>query len=208
MVIDNLLVYTIILLWVLHLYRRSYIKKLTVPVFLSQHLATGYPGVNDPIDKRNMINSFLDWAQQQQNVWIVTNRQLLAWVRNPVPVSVSYLPKFSRSFFLLVYKTFGHSLNDTALRTDTYSHPCSGFRPPSPCGQCHCQQLNSLPEFGCQTPKVTENICNGMVSGPLTSLSSDASCCRHSGRHSLWLPFPPRTQSCWSISASLYTPSP
>lgn len=51
------------------------------------HLATGYPGVEDPIDERNMIVEFLDWAQAQQNVWIVTNQQLIAWMRNPVPVS-------------------------------------------------------------------------------------------------------------------------
>lgn len=36
-----------------------------------------------------MLNQFLDFAQEQQNVWIVTNQQLLAWMRNPVPVSVS-----------------------------------------------------------------------------------------------------------------------
>lgn len=47
-------------------------------------VATGYPGVEDPIAQRNT-----DYAQQQQNVWIVTNQQLLAWMRNPVPVSVS-----------------------------------------------------------------------------------------------------------------------
>ncbi|KAG8915532.1 hypothetical protein FRC00_003279 [Tulasnella sp. 408] len=34
-----------------------------------------------------MINQFLDWAQTQQNVWIITNWQLLQWVRNPVPIS-------------------------------------------------------------------------------------------------------------------------
>ena len=59
-------------------------------IFLVQKkVATGYPGVEDPIAQRNMINEFLDYAQQQQNVWIVTNQQLLAWMRNPVPVSVS-----------------------------------------------------------------------------------------------------------------------
>jgi len=34
-----------------------------------------------------MINQFLDWAQEQQNVWIVSNEQLLDWVQNPVPYS-------------------------------------------------------------------------------------------------------------------------
>lgn len=34
-----------------------------------------------------MINQFLDWAQMQPNVWIITNLQLLEWVRNPVPIS-------------------------------------------------------------------------------------------------------------------------
>ncbi|KII93119.1 hypothetical protein PLICRDRAFT_35300 [Plicaturopsis crispa FD-325 SS-3] len=51
------------------------------------HLATNYPGVSAPKSTIDMINNFLDWAQTQQNVWIVSNEQLLAWVQNPVPVS-------------------------------------------------------------------------------------------------------------------------
>ncbi|KAJ7760139.1 hypothetical protein DFH07DRAFT_740876 [Mycena maculata] len=51
------------------------------------HLSTTYPGVNPSNSTINMINTFLDWAQEQQNVWIVSNEQLLAWVQNPVPVS-------------------------------------------------------------------------------------------------------------------------
>ncbi|EGN93745.1 hypothetical protein SERLA73DRAFT_189512 [Serpula lacrymans var. lacrymans S7.3] len=51
------------------------------------HLSTTYPGVNPPNSTIQMINAFLDWAQEQQNVWIVSNEQLLAWVQNPVPVS-------------------------------------------------------------------------------------------------------------------------
>ncbi|KAJ7508382.1 hypothetical protein B0H11DRAFT_2304226 [Mycena galericulata] len=51
------------------------------------HLATNYPGVAPLNSTINMINQFLDWAQVQQNVWIVSNEQLLAWVQNPVPVS-------------------------------------------------------------------------------------------------------------------------
>jgi hypothetical protein len=34
-----------------------------------------------------MINHFLDWAQEQADVWIVSNEQLLDWVRHPVPAS-------------------------------------------------------------------------------------------------------------------------
>ncbi|KAG6852640.1 hypothetical protein C0991_010259 [Blastosporella zonata] len=51
------------------------------------HLAANYPGLVVDPDMISMINAFLDWAQEQQNVWIVSNEQLLAWVRNPVPVS-------------------------------------------------------------------------------------------------------------------------
>ncbi|THU93609.1 hypothetical protein K435DRAFT_779794 [Dendrothele bispora CBS 962.96] len=47
------------------------------------HLSRTYPGVNVNITTINMINSFLDWAQSQENVWIVSTEQLLAWVRNP-----------------------------------------------------------------------------------------------------------------------------
>ncbi|KJA28359.1 hypothetical protein HYPSUDRAFT_155525 [Hypholoma sublateritium FD-334 SS-4] len=51
------------------------------------HLSTTYPGVNPSKSTIGMINAFLDWAQQQQNVWIVSNEQLLDWVRHPVPIS-------------------------------------------------------------------------------------------------------------------------
>lgn len=51
------------------------------------HLATGYPGVTDPIATRNMIQNFLDWVQSFPNVWIVNNQQMLEWIKNPVPNS-------------------------------------------------------------------------------------------------------------------------
>ncbi|KAF5337749.1 hypothetical protein D9758_016037 [Tetrapyrgos nigripes] len=51
------------------------------------HLSKNYPGVNADEQMINMINNFLDWAQQQNNVWIVSSEQLLAWVRNPKPIS-------------------------------------------------------------------------------------------------------------------------
>jgi hypothetical protein len=51
------------------------------------HLSTTYPGVNPSPSTIKMINDFLDWAQEQQNVWIISNEQLLAWVQNPVPIS-------------------------------------------------------------------------------------------------------------------------
>lgn len=51
------------------------------------HIATGYPGVADPTATIAMINDFLDFVQQQDNVWIVSTEQMLDWVRHPVPVS-------------------------------------------------------------------------------------------------------------------------
>ncbi|EIM83551.1 uncharacterized protein STEHIDRAFT_83725 [Stereum hirsutum FP-91666 SS1] len=51
------------------------------------HLATNYPGVSAPTSTINMINSFLDWAQLQDNVWIVSSEQLLSWVQNPTKIS-------------------------------------------------------------------------------------------------------------------------
>ncbi|KAF7333423.1 Carbohydrate esterase family 4 [Mycena venus] len=51
------------------------------------HLSPTYPNVKPPQSTIDMINQFLDWALSQQNVWIVSNEQLLAWVKNPVPVS-------------------------------------------------------------------------------------------------------------------------
>jgi len=51
------------------------------------HVAPNVPGVITPNSTIAMINQFLDWAQEQPNVWIVTNLQLLEWVRAPVPIS-------------------------------------------------------------------------------------------------------------------------
>ena len=45
-----------------------------------------------------MINQLLDWAQQQQDVWIVSTGQLLDWTRNPVPAAqLNDLPSFKCS---------------------------------------------------------------------------------------------------------------
>ncbi|CAL1694786.1 unnamed protein product [Somion occarium] len=51
------------------------------------HTAPNYPGVPPLNSTINMINQFLDWAQNQQNVWIVSSEQLLDWVQHPVPIS-------------------------------------------------------------------------------------------------------------------------
>lgn len=40
------------------------------------HLAVGYPGITDPIATRQMIQTFLDWVQTHENVWIVSNQQV------------------------------------------------------------------------------------------------------------------------------------
>ncbi|KAE9397435.1 hypothetical protein BT96DRAFT_957907 [Gymnopus androsaceus JB14] len=40
-----------------------------------------------PTSTINMINQFLDWAQEQPDVWIVSTQQLLEWVRNPEPIA-------------------------------------------------------------------------------------------------------------------------
>ncbi|GAA5827690.1 hypothetical protein JCM11251_001788 [Rhodosporidiobolus azoricus] len=51
------------------------------------HLAVNYPGLTDPDDIRNMLQNFLDWVQGHEGVWIVSNEQMLEWIRNPVPLS-------------------------------------------------------------------------------------------------------------------------
>ncbi|KAJ7731234.1 hypothetical protein B0H16DRAFT_1329486 [Mycena metata] len=51
------------------------------------HLSTTYPGVNPSNSTINMINQFLDWAQEQPNVWIINNAQLLAWMQNPKSIA-------------------------------------------------------------------------------------------------------------------------
>lgn len=54
------------------------------------HIASGYPGLTNPTETVNMLNRFLDFAttnSSMPNVWLVTNQQLLAWMKNPVKAS-------------------------------------------------------------------------------------------------------------------------
>ncbi|GAA6011540.1 hypothetical protein JCM10207_002652 [Rhodosporidiobolus poonsookiae] len=51
------------------------------------HLAVNYPGVANPDNVRAMLQNFLDWVQGHDNVWIVSNVQMLEWMKNPVPNS-------------------------------------------------------------------------------------------------------------------------
>ncbi|KAJ7573162.1 hypothetical protein C8J56DRAFT_525066, partial [Mycena floridula] len=51
------------------------------------HLSTTYPGVNPSASTISMINAFLDWAQQQPRCMDRLNEQLLAYVKNPVPIA-------------------------------------------------------------------------------------------------------------------------
>ena len=51
------------------------------------HVSLNFPGSTARNSTVRMINQFLDWAQNQQNVWIVSTEQLLAWVRDPKPIS-------------------------------------------------------------------------------------------------------------------------
>ncbi|KDN49056.1 hypothetical protein RSAG8_02409, partial [Rhizoctonia solani AG-8 WAC10335] len=102
------------------------------------HVAPDVPGVANPTAMVKMINEFIDWAQQQQNVWIVSNEQLLAWVRNPV----LHEPLLFLSSAVWIVS------NEQLL---------AWVRNPVP-----ASQLNSLPEFQCQVPQVSDKICNGM----------------------------------------------
>lgn len=118
------------------------------------HLATGYPGVRDPTAQITMINQFLDWAQTHNNVWIVSNKQLLEWMRNPVPVS---------------------QLNDFApLRCTTPAVPadlkiCNGI-PQNQAGltqQCPWTDWSSSSCYGCPaTPPLPDNPVPPQVEPP------------------------------------------
>ncbi|KAG9007781.1 hypothetical protein FRB94_001685 [Tulasnella sp. JGI-2019a] len=51
------------------------------------HVAPNVPGVLTPNSTIAMINQFLDWAQTQPNVWIITNYQLIQWMQNPTAIA-------------------------------------------------------------------------------------------------------------------------
>ncbi len=85
------------------------------------HLATGYPGLQDPTAQIKMLNAFLDWATtsaDMQNVWIVSNKQLLAWMQNPVPASqLNTLDAFKCQV-----PNVGHICNGFAKNNDLLEH--------------------------------------------------------------------------------------
>jgi len=51
------------------------------------HVSKTVPAATVKQQTIDMINEFLTWAQQQQNVWIVSSEQLLAWVQHPTKIS-------------------------------------------------------------------------------------------------------------------------
>jgi hypothetical protein len=64
------------------------------------HISTTYPGAPTAVNNAivSTLNQFLDFAlasSQFQNVWMINNKQLLAWMKNPVPASqLNSLPEF------------------------------------------------------------------------------------------------------------------
>ncbi|EPQ30700.1 uncharacterized protein PFL1_01601 [Pseudozyma flocculosa PF-1] len=107
------------------------------------HVSPNYPGQPDQaqINKMiKMINSFLDWATtsaDMQNVWIISNKQLLAWMKNPVPASQL------------------NTIDEFKCQTpDVKDHICNGFAKNSDLMQ-HCisntqgDPLNNSPFYTC-----------------------------------------------------------
>ncbi|KAL9940535.1 hypothetical protein V8E36_000023 [Tilletia maclaganii] len=104
------------------------------------HVATGYPGIPDPTPQINMINRFLDWAttnSSMQNVWIVSNHQLLEWMKNPVPASqLNNLDAFKCA----KPNVNGHICNGQLANSDLIEH-CISDTPGDP--------LNNAPFYTC-----------------------------------------------------------
>ena len=50
-------------------------------------LTTGTPGIPDGSKKLAAMNSFLDKAMANPDVWMVTSSQVIEYMRNPVPAS-------------------------------------------------------------------------------------------------------------------------
>nr|VWP02447.1 Hormone-sensitive lipase [Ganoderma boninense] len=125
------------------------------------HVSLSVPGTTASKSTIAMINQFLDWAQEQPNTWIVSSEQLLAWVRNPVPLS---------------------QLNDFApLKCSTPAvnsslKICNGI-PQNEAGLLdHCA-FNDFPFYTCNTP-TPSNPSPAQASGsaaPRVRLSSNCS---------------------------------
>ncbi|KAF8936172.1 hypothetical protein BGZ58_004496 [Dissophora ornata] len=60
-----------------------------------------------------MYNDFFAWAAAQQDVWFVTNQQLLQWMQNPVPASQLAAQSYMKCTLPAVGKEICNGLDDT-----------------------------------------------------------------------------------------------
>ena len=66
-------------------FERNYRSANRLPVAIYTHsTSTGYL---DKANNRAEIKKFLSWAMKRKNVWVVTYRQWLDYLQNPVPAS-------------------------------------------------------------------------------------------------------------------------
>jgi hypothetical protein len=62
-----------------------YIHPVYFPhLILKVWLSSGINGIPDGADKLDSVNEFLDYAMAQDDVWMVTNSQLIEYMKNPV----------------------------------------------------------------------------------------------------------------------------
>ncbi|KAI1316036.1 hypothetical protein EDD11_010500 [Mortierella claussenii] len=95
----------------------------TVAGWLKSNFNRHYQGTRQPFglylhpvhvgNSTSMYTEFFKWAAAQQDVWFVTNQQLLEWVKNPVPASQLADQPYMKCSVPAVGKEICNGLDDT-----------------------------------------------------------------------------------------------
>lgn len=73
---------------------------------------TGYPGLPDPTPKLEGLISLIKTLSERQDVWFVTNQQLIQWMKNPVKISELGAQDYMRCEQPVISKEICNGLDD------------------------------------------------------------------------------------------------
>ncbi|KAI7870793.1 hypothetical protein BDF14DRAFT_1720279 [Spinellus fusiger] len=78
---------------------------------------TAYPGLSDPAPKLDALIEFVKEISKKPDVWIVTNQQLLQWMKNPVKASELSKQDYMKCQQPVISKEICNGLDDDANGT-------------------------------------------------------------------------------------------
>ncbi|KAG1589029.1 hypothetical protein G6F48_004887 [Rhizopus delemar] len=115
---------------------------------------TGYPGLPDPTPKLEGLISLIKTLSERQDVWFVTNQQLIQWMKNPVKISELGAQDYMRCEQPVISKEICNGLDDdnNSMVDDNLLNNCNfGTTSFNTCFNCP----NTAPTLGNPVPTGT-----------------------------------------------------